>query len=97
MSEGKSRGIRVRRGRRIFALAALAALVLALAGPSRAQLQSTASKSAPASTPASAKVATVNTVLVAQAATPKPAANGPWPLDHRGAQSRRQTGQAHRV
>lgn len=74
MSERKNTGNMVRVARGIFALATLAALVLALVGSSRAQAQSTASKSAPGSTPASAKVAAVNTALVAHAATPKPAA-----------------------
>lgn len=74
MSERKSRGIRVHVGGRILALAALVALVLALAGSSRAQSPSTASKSAPASTSTLANAATVNTAPGTQAATPKPAA-----------------------
>jgi len=79
MSERKSRGNTVSEGRWIFALATLSALALALAGSSRAQSQSTASKSAPASTPTSAKVATANTAPGTQAATPKPALAGSPP------------------
>jgi len=78
-------------GRRIFALAALSALVLALAGSSRAQSQSTASKSAQASTPASAKVATANTAPGTQATTPKPAA-GPAALAGQSAPKGQQEG-----
>jgi hypothetical protein len=75
MSERKSRGITVSLERRILALATLAALILALAGSSRAQSPSTASKSAPASASTSAKVATVNTAPATPAATPKSAAD----------------------
>ncbi len=46
MSERKSSGNVAQAGKRIFALATLAALVLAMAGSSRAQAQSTASKTA---------------------------------------------------
>ena len=91
MSERKSRGNTVHVGRGLFAVATLAALFLAPAGSSWAQAQSAASKSAPESTPASAKVATVNTALVAQTATPKPA-TGPTALAGRSAPKGQQEG-----
>jgi hypothetical protein len=58
----------------VFALAALSALIFVMAGPIRAQSQSTASKSAPAgaTTPAGASV--VDAAPAMQAATPNPAA-----------------------
>src|ERR1700722_13311663 len=69
----------------ILALATLAALVFVLLASSRAQSQSTESKSAPAdmSVPAgattSAKIAVVDAATVAQTATAKPAAEAAAP------------------
>jgi hypothetical protein len=84
MSERESNGIVVPAGSRsarsavlgwILASAVLAALVFVLAGSSRAQSQTTESKSAPAtSAPSSAQVTPVDTASVTQAATPNPVA-----------------------
>ena len=82
MSERESSGIMARAGSRSarsavlrwsFALATLTALVFGLAGPSRAQSQSTAPKSAPPGATAT-KVAVVDTNTATQTATAKPAA-----------------------
>lgn len=64
----------------IFALATLSALIFVSAWPSRAQSQSTASKSATVGATTSAKVAAVDTATVTQAATPKPVASPTAPV-----------------
>jgi hypothetical protein len=88
MSERESNGIMVCAGSRsaqravhvwILGLTTLAALVFVLPGSSRAQSQSTESKSVPAGAATSAKIAIVDTATVTQAATAKPAAEAAAP------------------
>ncbi len=79
----------------IFALATLLALVFVPAGPSRAQSQGTASKSAPAAATTSAQVAVVDTGTVTQTATPKPAAGPAAPAGQSAAKGQREGIKVH--
>jgi len=76
----------------ILALAALAALVFVPAGPSQAQSQSAASKSAPASVVPSASIqgAATNAATLAQGATPQPVAESSEPVGQSAPKGRRE-------